>query len=275
MSSYAYDCAAVSCSEGIAEVTLTATGKGNRMGPAYWEGMPRLFAALDADDAVRVVVLRGGADNFSYGLDLMAMAGALAPLMAPDARAADRRELLATIRRMQLAQTAVARCRKPVIAAIHGWCIGGGVDLVTACDVRLCSADATFSVREVRLAIVPDVGTLARLPAIVGQGVARELALAGDDVDAARAARIGLVNEVYPTPDALFEAARALAGRMARNSPLVVQGVKEVMNASSERDAAHSLETVALWNAAFFPSEDLQEAIAAFLQKRPPVYTGR
>jgi enoyl-CoA hydratase len=275
MTPYEFTSASVSVSGFVAEVTLTATGKGNRMGPDFWAEMPKLFARLDADEAVRVVVLRGGAENFSYGLDLMAMAAHLAALTAPDARAGARKELLEVIRRMQLATTSAASCRKPVIAAVHGWCVGGGVDLVTACDVRLCSRDAKFSVREVKVAMVPDVGTLARLPAIVGEGVARELAFTGDDVDAARALRLGLVNEVYETPQSLFEAARAMAARIAKNSPLAVQGIKEVMNATSERRAARSLETVALWNTAFFPSEDLQEAMGAFVEKREPHFTGR
>jgi enoyl-CoA hydratase len=275
MTHYDFTCASVSMADAVAEVTLAATGKGNRMGPDYWAQMPQLFARLDADDEVRAVVLRGAADNFSYGLDLMAMAARLAELTAPDARAAARKALLAAIREMQLAHTGAARCRKPVIAAVHGWCVGGGVDLITACDVRLCSRDAKFSVREVRMAMVADVGTLARLPALVGEGVARELALTGDDIDAARALAVGLVNQVHETPEALFAAARAMAGRIARNSPFVVAGIKEVMNASSERRAAQGLETVALWNAAFFPSEDLQEALAAFLEKREPRFTGR
>ncbi len=268
-------CAALTLDDGVAEVVLTAQGKANRMGPDYWEQLPRLFARLDADDAVRAVVLRGGGEHFSFGFDLMAMAEALAPFVNPDCRAIDRRALLGVIQRMQATHTALATCRKPVIAAIHGWCIGGGVDLITACDVRLCSAEAKFSVREVKLAIVPDVGTLARLPAIVGQGVARELAMTGDDVDAARALRIGLVNAVHETPAALFEAARGLARRLAQNPPLVVQGIKQVMNATSEAQAAHSLDTVALWNSAFFPSEDLQEALAAFMEKRAPKFAGR
>lgn len=171
--------------------------------------------------------------------------------------------------------TCVAACRKPVIAAIAGWCIGGGVDLATACDVRLCAADARFSVREVKLAMVADVGTLARLPAIVGQGHARLLALTGDDLDAARALRIGLVEDVYDTHAALFDAAGALGRRIGANAPLVVQGVKQVLNAASERAAAESLRTVALWNAAFLPSHDLREAMSAFVEKRAPRFEGR
>ncbi|MBL8923662.1 MAG: crotonase/enoyl-CoA hydratase family protein [Myxococcaceae bacterium] len=267
-------CATVTVEAAVAEVTLTATGKANRMGPDYWAQLPTLFARLDEEAAVRAIVLRGAGEHFSFGLDLAAMGGELAELLQPEAGARARQTLLNTIRRMQDANTAVARCRKPVIAAVSGWCIGGGVDLITACDVRLASADAKFSVREVKLAMVADVGTLARLPAIVGQGVARELAFTGDDVDAARALRIGLVNEVYPTQAELLTQARAMAVRMARNSPLVLAGIKEVMNAQSEAQARESLATVALWNAAFLPSKDLLEAMGAFLEKREPTFCG-
>lgn len=267
-------CASVTVADGVADVVLTATGKANRMGPDYWAQMPVLFARLDEDEAVRVVLLRGAGEHFSFGLDLAAMSAELAPVISPDGGAKARQQLLSVIRRMQEANTCVARCRKPVIAAVSGWCIGGGVDLITACDVRLASKDARFSVREVKLAMVADVGTLARLPAIVGQGVARELAFTGDDVDAARAQRIGLVNEVYESQAALLEAARAMAARIAKNSPLVTRGIKEVMNAQSEVAAAQSLATVALWNSAFLPSKDLLEAMGAFMEKREPSFTG-
>jgi enoyl-CoA hydratase len=266
--------ATVTVEAGVAEVLLTATGKGSRMGPDYWNLMPTLFGRLDAEPEVKVVLLRGQGENFSYGLDLAAMAGTLSEVISPEGGAKARQQLLGTIRRMQESHTAVARCRKPVIAAIQGWCIGGAVDLITACDIRLASKEAKFSVREVKLAIVADVGTLARLPAIVGQGVARELAFTGDDVDAARALRLNLVNELYDSPAALLEAARAMAARIAKNSPLVVQGIKEVMNATSETQAASSLATVSLWNSAFLPSKDLLEAMGAFMEKREPKFTG-
>lgn len=272
--SESFTCASVSITDSIAEVTLTATGKANRMGPDFWDQLPRLFAQLSDDDAVRAIVLRGSGEHFSFGLDLVGMSGDLGELLQPEAGAAARQRLLATIRRMQGTISSVARCRKPVVAAIHGWCIGGAVDLITACDVRVASADAKFSVREVKMGMVADVGTLARLPLIIGQGHARELALTGDDVDAAKALRIGLVNEVLPSADALFAHARALATRIARNSPLVTAGIKEVLNAHAESAASHNLATVALWNSAFLPSKDVNEAIGAFIEKREPTFTG-
>lgn len=259
----------------VAQVSLRAQGKASRMGPAFWAEMPALFAALDASEDVRVIVLRGEGESFSHGLDLAAMGPELAGVIGPGSGARERAKLYALIQRMQRAITAVAACTKPVIAAIHGWCIGGGVDLAAACDIRICAADAKFSVREVRLAMVADVGTLARLPAIIGEGATRELAFTGADIDAARALRLGLVSDVHATPDALWTAATAMAAQIAANPPLTVQGIKQVLNARSERSAAESLQTVAMWNAAQLPSQDLGEAMAAFVQRRDPKFTGR
>lgn len=265
----------VECKDHVAQVTMLGPGKGNAMGPDFWRELPLVFAELDADPQVRAVVLTGSGQHFSYGLDLPAMMSSWAALMADGALAAPRTEFLHEIRRLQAAITAVAACRKPVIAAVAGWCIGGGVDLIAAADIRLASADAKFSVREVKVAIVADLGSLQRLAGIIGEGHLRELAFTGADIDAARAARIGLVNDVHPDRDALLAAAHELAGAIADNPPLVVQGVKDVLSAGRERDVADGLQYVAAWNAAFLPSKDLGEAVQAFLERRPPRFTGR
>jgi enoyl-CoA hydratase len=175
---------------------------------------------------------------------------------------------------LQDAITAVADCRTPTIAAIHGWCIGGGVDLISAVDIRYASADAKFSVREVKLSIVADVGSLARLPYILSDGHLRELALTGKDIDAARAERIGLVNEVLPDADAALAAAHACAAEIAANSPLVTRGIKDVLDEQRTDDVAASLRYVAAWNSAFLPSKDLKEGIAAMFEKRAAHFTG-
>ena len=164
---------------------------------------------------------------------------------------------------------------KPVIAAVHGACLGAGVDLITACDIRLASADATFSVRETKIAMVADVGTLQRLPRVIGDGPARELIFTGRDIDSARALSIGLVNDVLPDHESLHARAQAVAQEIAANSPLAVQGSKQVLGFAIRRDVDSALDYVALWNAAFLHSEDLAEAMTAFMQRRKPEFHGR
>ena len=264
----------VTKSKGVAEVELLGPGKGNAMGPDFWRELPESFEALDRDPEVRAVVVRGSGDDFSFGLDLHGMMRELSPYFGEGASAGSRLELLALVERLQRAIDAVERCRKPVIAAVHGRCIGGGLDLIAACDIRLCSVDATFSLREAKLAIVADLGSLQRLPALIGPGHTRELAFTGKDIDAERAVRIGLCNESYPDPDSLLAAAHDLAREIAENPPLTVQGVKQVMNHGQEGPVANGLARVALWNAAFLPSKDLAEAMQAFQEKRPPKFTG-
>ncbi|MGG7102184.1 crotonase/enoyl-CoA hydratase family protein [Rhodococcus sp. 24CO] len=258
----------------IAQVTLIGPGKGNAMGPDFWSELPEIFADLDADPDVRAVVIAGSGNHFSFGLDLPAMSGEFGAVLADKAQAGPRTKFHDMIKRMQSGINAVADCRKPVIAAVQGWCIGGGVDLITAADIRYASADAKFSIREVKVAIVADMGSLARLPAIIGDGHLRELALTGKDIDAARAEKIGLVNDVFDDADAVLAAARATAQEIALNPPLVVHGIKDVLDHSRSASVDDSLRYVAAWNAAFLPSQDLTEAITSVFQKRPPVFTG-
>jgi len=222
---------------------------------------------------VRAVVLAARGPHFTAGLDLAAMAGALVgdQELSPAARAT---RFLAAVTRLQRSITSVERCAKPVVAAVQGACIGGGVDLITACDIRLCSADATFSVRETRLAMVADVGTLQRLPRIVGRGHAAELALTGRDIGAERAKEIGLVNDVLADVGALHSAAAVLAAEIAANSPVAVQGTKHVLRACEDRTIDEGLDYVGVWNAAFLASDDLTEAMTAFFEKRPPEFRG-
>lgn len=259
---------------GASTLWLANAERRNAMGPPFWDELPHAMAELAADDATRVVVLAARGSHFTTGLDLAAMGGSLAG-GEPTSGAAARMRTLGEIGRLQRSISAVADCPKPVVAAIHGWCIGGGIDLITACDVRIASADAKFSVRETRIAIVADVGTLQRLPGIVGRGIAAELCLTGDDFDAERARAIGLVNAVHPDAATTIRAAHEMAGRIAANSPLAVQGTKRVLRYCEGKSVEDGLAFVATWNAAFIQSDDLGEAMAAFFEKRPPVFRGR
>ena len=262
--------------DGIAEVVLIGPGKGNALGPDFWREMPEVLRALDADESVRVILLRGEGAHFTYGLDLMAMMESLGPLLVGEGNLAlERTRLLQLIERMQSATEGLARCRKPVLAAVQGWCIGGGIDLIAACDFRYCSQEAKFSLREVRVGITSDLGALQRLPRIIGEGNARELAYTGGDIDANRALRMGLVNQVFSTPEELLAEARATARRIADNPPLVVQGAKQVMEYCADKSVADGLRYVAVWNSAFLQSQDLAEAFAAYAERRPPRFQGR
>ena len=245
--------------EAIARVVLLGPGKGNAMGPATWTELPAAFDELESDDALRAVVISGHGDHFSFGLDVAAMQDAFD--LTADRGAAGRRDLLALIERMQAAFTRVQRSRLPVIAAVAGWCIGSGLELACACDLRYAQTGARFSLREVRLAIVADLGGLARLPAIVGEGHARELALTGRDVDAAHAERIGLGNAVVPE---VIAHAADMARSIAAHVPHTVAGIKAVMNAQQGRSPADGLQYVAAWNAAFMQSDEFARAAAAF-----------
>ena len=265
---------AVEVKDNVAQVTLLGPGKGNAMGPAFWAEMPVVFGELDADPGVRAIVLNGSGKNFCFGLDLMAMGASLPSVGGGEVSARSRENFHTNLKGLQRSITAVADCRTPTIAAVHGWCIGGGVDLISAVDIRYASADAKFSVREVKLAIVADVGSLARLPYILSDGHLRELALTGKDIDAVRAEKIGLVNEVLPDAEAALAAAHATAAEIAANSPLTVRGIKDVLDEQRTDDVAASLRYVAAWNSAFLPSKDLKEAVAAMFEKRPPNFTG-
>lgn len=266
-----YEALTVTIDGHIADVALVDSA----MGPQFFAELPKAFAELDADPEVRVIVVTSAGANFSYGLDLKKMAPIFDGLTGAGGGGAKARStFLLKIRELQDAITAVADCRTPTISAVAGWCIGGGVDLITATDIRLASADARFSVREAKVAMVADIGSLQRLVGIIGDGHLRELALTAGDIDSARAERIGLVNTVYPDAASLAAAARQLAEHIAANPPLVLRGVKDVLDAERAPRVASGLRYVSAWNAAFLPSEDLVEAMTAFAERRAPEFRG-
>jgi enoyl-CoA hydratase/carnithine racemase len=265
----------VSISDHIARVVLKGPGKGNALGPDFWREAPGVFDGLDADPEVRAVVLSGADGNFTFGLDLGAMTSEFRYALAAPAMAAERTRFLDDLTAMQRAIISLMSCRKPVVASISGWCVGAGIDVICAADVRVCSSETTFSVRAVRMGIVEDMGSLQRLPAIIGEGAARELCLTGEDFGATKAAALGMVNHVDDTPESALQHALEIAMRIAANPPLTVQGVKRVMNQSSQAAIRDGLHYTALWNATFMQSRDFAEAISAFTDKREPRFEGR
>jgi len=260
--------------EHVAEVVLNNPDRLNAMAPEFFEEIGRAFRELDSDPEVRAIVLWAEGRLFTAGLDLKAASTGILSTNENRGQAEQADSFYRHLREMQDNFSELEKCRKPVIAAVHGHCIGGGVDLTTAADIRLCTKDATFSIMETKIAIVADVGTLQRITPIVGKGFAREMAYTGKRVTAVRAHHFGLVNDVYDTKEEMLEAARNLAREIAANSPIAVQGVKQVLQYSEEHTIQEGLEFVGHWVTSRFHTNDLVEAITAFMEKRDPEFKG-
>jgi len=254
----------------IAWLILNRPEKRNVMGSAFFKELSEHLEQLDRDPAVRVVVIRAEGKSFTAGTDLNEAASLLSGEGA-DQRENTRIKILA----LQDGITAIEKCRKPVIAAVHSHCIGGGIDLISACDIRIATQDAVFSIRETRMGIIADLGTLQRLPDIIGHGWFRELALTGRDFTAAEALRMGLLTRVCEDREALYAEAKTLASQIAGCPPLTVQGVKDVILYSRDHGIDAGLNYVAQKNTAALPSEDVVEAVTAFMEKRKPVFIGK
>ncbi len=255
----------------VAWIWLNRPDKLNALSADMWADIPVAVAGLNEDQDVRAIVVAGRGSAFTVGIDIEM----LTSLNSDGPSEASRNQALyEKIKELQRTFSSFADSPVPVIAAIHGYCLGAGIDLITACDIRLASADSVFSIRETRMGLVADVGTLQRLPLLVSPAAAAELAFTGSDIDAARAERIGLLNHVYADREAMLAAAGEMAATIAANSPLVVQGIKSVLRSGRGRSVEENLDHAALWNAAFIRSNDMMEALSAFFEKRPPDFTG-
>lgn len=259
----------VEVADGVAHVELARPDKLNAMDQAMFSGIGETFRALGRDPAVRAILLSGRGPHFTAGLDLE-YASRQFPPGADPGRAAEAR--LRHIEWLQQAFGAVEQARAPVIAVVHGGCIGAGVDLAGACDLRVASADAFFQIAEVDVAITADLGTLQRLGHLIPHGLLRELTFTGRRMAAEEAARFGLVNRIEADRDAAIAAATALACTIAAKSPLAVAGAKRSLNYSRGRPVEEGLRDVALWNAAALVSADLTEAVKARLARAEPKF---
>jgi len=255
----------------VASVELNRTDRANAINLPMWQEIREAFTWVDRTECVRVAVLRGSGKHFCSGIDLDMLAGISAEI---EDNCAGRKseKLRRLILDLQDTLTSIERCRKPVLAAIHGACIGGGVDLICPCDMRYCSTDATFSVKEVDLGLTADVGSLQRLPRLIGEGMTRELAYTARRFDGTEARELGLVNRCYESPAQLHDEVMALARIIASKSPLAVRGSKEMISYARDHTVADGLNYVATWNAAMMLSADLEESIAAARARRAALY---
>ncbi len=262
----------LSLADKVATVSLNRPDKANAMNWEMWQDIRSAMQWADRTPEVRAVVLQGEGKHFTSGIDLTMMMGLQAQIK-DDCDGRMREKLRQLILELQDTLSSIERCRKPVLAAIHAGCVGGGVDLICCTDMRYCSADAYFTIKEIDIGMVADVGTLQRLPKLIGsQGLVRELAYTGRKVDAEEALRIGLVNRVFATREALYAGVREVALSIAAKSPLSIRGTKEMLNYSRDHSVADGLNHIATWNSAMLMSQDLVSAMMASMAKQTPQF---
>jgi enoyl-CoA hydratase len=258
----------------VAHIVLNRPEKRNAMIPEFWDELPEIVGRLDADGGTRAIVVSSTGPHFSAGLDVSVFAAAASAGSDDPERAALRRRQAGArfyddVRRMQRTFTCLERCRVPVLAAIQGGCIGGGVDLATACDMRYASEDAFFTIFETNIGMTADVGTFPRIVRLVPEGIARELAYTGRRMSAAEAREVGLVNRVFPDHSSLVEGVLEIAREIATKAPLAVYGCKRMITYARDHSTEDALDYIGIWNASMLSPEEIMEAMAANAGKRP------
>jgi enoyl-CoA hydratase len=268
----AYSCFDVEIGDRIAHLRLNRPNELNSMTRAFWSELPQALHEIDAGAQARVVVLSSTGKHFTAGMDLAVFAGGN-PSESPAREVGRQREALRrNVLELQDALSAIERVRMPVLAAIQGGCVGGGVDMVSACDARYCTVDAFFCIQEINIGMTADLGTLQRLPHLMPAGMVRELAYTGRRLPAQRAREVGLVNEVYPDQASLLEGVMQVAREIAERSPLAVLGSKEMLNYARDHSVADSLGYMAAWQSGMFHPADMAESFAAKQEKRTPQF---
>lgn len=257
--------------DSLAILSLNKPETRNAMSWDFWMELPEAIAEIDSHPSIYAFIIAGRGKSFSVGLDVLEFTTKYRAFLQEN-NGDDRKKFYDLILKMQSGINAVYNSNKPSIAVVQKHCIGGGLDLISACDIRIATEDSIFSLREAKVAIVADMGSINRLPAIIGQGNTRELALTGKDIDGKEALRIGLVNHLFPNLDSAMEYATKTAMEISQNPKIVLEGIKEVMRYSEGKPLDAGLNYVCLWNSSFLASRDFGEAIASFEQKKRPEY---
>jgi enoyl-CoA hydratase len=266
-----YTCFDVSVQEKIAHIQLKRPEAFNAMNREFWQELPEIVNTLDDTGEARAIVLSSTGKHFTAGMDLSVFTSGGDDTR--DAEAGRRRaNLRRDVLRLQDTFNCLERARIPVLAAVQGGCIGGGVDMISACDMRYCTEDAFFCIQEINIGMTADVGTFPRLPHLIPQGIVRELAYTGRRLSAQEALEVGLVNRLYPSHDALVAGVMEIAGEITARSPLAVWGSKEMLNYARDHSIADGLDYIATWQAGMYHPSDMAEAFAAKQEKRDAEY---
>lgn len=266
-----YSCFNVQIDNYIAHIILNRPEKRNSMIPAFWDELPDIIKDIDDNAKARVIVISSTGPHFTSGLDVSSFMKAESddPKEQRAARIRAGSDFYATVKNMQDSFTSLEECRIPVIAAIQGGCIGGGVDLITACDMRYATEDAFITIFETNIGMTADVGTFPRITKLIADGIARELAYTGRRMPAAEAKDAGLINKVYADQEEMMKNVMAVAMEIAGKAPLAITGCKRMMNYSRDHTVADSLDYIAIWNASMLQREEIFEAMKANAEKRP------
>lgn len=254
----------------VARICLNRPEKRNSMIPSFWEDLPKVVRDIDSSSLARVIVLSSSGPVFTAGMDLNAFApkGNMSADEAKRERIRHGAAFYDAVRKTQDAFNALEACRIPVLAAIQGGCVGGGLDMVTACDMRYCTQDAFFTIFEINIGMTADVGTFPRLVQQIPEGLVRELAYTGRRMPADEALSTGLVNRVFANQEEMLAGVMEIAEEIASKAPLAVYGCKHLINYSKDHTTADTLDYVAIWNASFLQNQEMQEAMTANAEKR-------
>ncbi len=264
-----YECFAVEIEDKIAYIKMNRADALNTMTRAFWNELPEIVRAIDRDALARVIVISSTGKHFSAGMDLANFSGGSGEKSDPYVRA---EKFRSDIRQIQSSFNALEDARMPVLFACHGGVIGGAIDMITAGDIRWCTADAWFSIMETNIAMTADVGTFPRLQRYIPEGWAKQMAYTGEKISAEKAKEIGLVNDVFETHEEMMDFVMGKAREIASKDPLAVTGCKTLINYGRDHSTADVLDYIGVWNAGMIPPSHMQEAFKARMEKREAEY---
>ncbi len=251
---------------GVTHVKINRPEKANAFNQTCWEEMQSIFEDLSDDETTRVIILSGEGKHFTAGIDLELLMS-VQSLQAIACEGRKREQIRRLVKKLQAPIQAIDHCAKPVIAAIHNACVGGGVDVVSACDIRYCTKETYFSIKEIDMGMVADLGTLQRLPKLISPAFAAEMAYTGRRVYGPEAAQRDIVNNCYESKGEMMEKVVEIAQLIASKSPLSIRGTKEILRHTRDHTVEDGLNYMATWNASMLLSNDLMEAFQASMQK--------
>lgn len=272
------NCFELSIEDHVANIKLNRPEKRNSMVREFWDELPALIHHIDSQSLARVIVISSTGPHFTSGIDVNLFAQHGEQSAGADAEQKKRNRIqhgadfYQRVKSMQDTFTCLEQCRIPVLAAIQGGCIGGGVDLATACCIRYATEDAFFTIFETNIGMTADVGTFPRLVKLIPEGIVREMAYTGRRMAASEALSLGLINGVYPDQDTMLEAVMKVARDIASKAPMAVYGCKKMITHARDNPTAATLDYVGIWNASFLSLEEIGEAMSAQKEKRMPQF---